>query len=502
MVELIPKDEHNIELVANVHPPDWRNPTPAKRYNLVVIGAGTAGLVTAVGAAGLGAKVALIEKRLLGGDCLNVGCVPSKCIIRSSRAYADIRDAHRYGMRINGSADADFPAVMERMRRLRARISHHDSAARFRDLGVDVFLGEGRFSGPRAIELNGETLRFKKAIIATGARAATPPIEGLAGAGFLTNETVFSLTQRPRRFAVLGAGPLGCEFAQAFQRLGSRVTLIEMAPQILIREDPDAAEVIAEAFRREEIDMRLSSIVTRVRNSSGQKIVTVETKGAAEDIAVDEILIGAGRIPNVDALNLEAANVEYNKTGVVVDDTLRTTNKNIFAAGDVCLDYKFTHTADATARIVLQNALFWGRKKLSALTVPWCTYTDPEIARVGMCEQDARKKCIEVQTFTRKLSDVDRAVIDGEDEGLVKIHVRKGTDRILGATIVARHAGEMISEITLAMVGGLGLKTIANVIHPYPTQAEAIKQVADRYNRTRLTTRVKKASSLLMALKR
>ncbi|GAB4342764.1 MAG: mercuric reductase [Candidatus Abyssubacteria bacterium] len=502
MVDVVPKDTHNIELVANVHPPGWRNPKPARRYNLVVVGAGTAGLVAAAGAAGLGARVALIEKHLLGGDCLNVGCVPSKCIIRSSRVYADIRDAHQYGMRVTDGAEADFAAVMERMRQLRARISHHDSAERFRGLGVDVFFGEGRFAGPDTIEVNGETLRFKKAVIATGARAAMPPIEGLAEAGFLTNETVFSLTRRPQRLAVLGAGPLGCEFAQAFQRLGSRVTLIEMAPQILIREDPDAADIIAETFRREEINVRLNSTVKRVKNSGGQKIVTIESDGATEDVVVDEILIGAGRIPNVDGLNLEVAAVEYNKAGVMVDDTLKTANKNIYAAGDVCLDYKFTHTADAAARIVLQNALFWGRKKLSALTIPWCTYTDPEIAHVGMYEKDALEKGIEVHTFTRKLSEVDRAIIDGDDDGLVKIHVRKGTDKILGATIVARHAGEMISEVTLAMVGGLGLKTLANVIHPYPTQAEVIRQVADEYNRTRLTPRVKKVFSLLMALKR
>lgn len=501
--EVLPKDDYNTTLVTNVHPPDWRNPEPAKRYNLVVIGAGTAGLVTAAGAAGLGAKVALVERHLLGGDCLNVGCVPSKSLIRSSRAYADVRDARNYGIRVPDGSQADFPAVMERMRHLRAKISHHDSAARFKELGVDVFLGAGRFSGPDTVEVEERTLRFKKAVVATGARAVELPIEGLAQAGYLTNETVFSLTERPRRLALLGAGPIGCELAQTFQRLGSSVTLIEIAPQVLIREDPDAARIVAAALERDGIDIRLNTTISRVTISNGEKVLQLKSNGQDQTLTVDEILIGVGRAPNVENLGLEVVDVKYDKhKGVIVDDTLRTTNSRIFAAGDVCLDYKFTHTADAAARIVIQNALFRGKKKVSALTVPWCTYTDPEIAHVGMYEKDAEEKGIPVETFVRNFGEVDRAIVDGEEDGLVKIHVKKGADEILGATIVARHAGEMISEITLAMVGKIGLKTIANVIHPYPTQAEAIKQVADAYNRTRLTPFVKKLFELLMAWQR
>jgi pyruvate/2-oxoglutarate dehydrogenase complex dihydrolipoamide dehydrogenase (E3) component len=500
--EVLPKDEHNNKLVANVYPPDWKNPEPARRYNLVVIGAGTAGLVTAAGAIGLGAKVALVERHALGGDCLNVGCVPSKAIIRSSRVYADIRDAHRFGMHVPKGTEADFPAVMERMRRLRARISHNDSVARFRDLGVDVFLGSGRFSGLDTVDVDGKTLRFKKAVIATGARAIQPPIDGLAEAGYLTNETIFSLTQRPGRLAVLGAGPIGCEMAQAFQRLGCNVIVVEMAPQILIREDPDAARIVADALQRDGIDVRLNSTITGVVVSDQGKVIQLKSNGQTEAITVDEILIGAGRAPNVEDLNLDTVGVVHNKGGVVVDDMLRTTNPRIYAAGDICLNYKFTHTADAAARIVIQNALFWGRKKVSALTVPWCTYTDPEIAHVGMYEKDANEKGIPVQTFTRSLNEVDRAIVDGEEEGLVKIHVKKGTDTILGATIVARHAGEVISEITLAMVGKVGLGTIAGVIHPYPTQAEAIKQVADAYNRTRLTPFLKSLFTRVLAWQR
>ena len=501
-VEVLPRDDNNSALVSNVHPPDWKNPEPAPRYNLVVIGAGTAGLVTAAGAAGLGAKVALVERHFMGGDCLNVGCVPSKCLIRSSRAYADVRDAGKFGIRVPEGTEVDFPAVMERMRRLRAGISRHDSAERFRSLGMDVFLGDGHFSGPDSVQVDGKTLRFKKAVIATGARAVEPPVEGLAEAGYLTNETVFSLTERPRRLAVVGAGPLGCELAQAFRRLGCEVIVVEMAPQILIREDPDAARIIAEALKRDGIDVRLGTTIKRVVASDEGKVLHLKSDSKTEAVTVDEILIGAGRAPNVEGLNLESVGVEYNKQGIVVDDNLRTSNPRIYAAGDICMDYKFTHTAAAAARIVIQNALFWGRKKLSALTVPWCTYTDPEIAHVGLYEKDAGDRGIPVETFTRAFSEVDRAVIDGEDEGLVKVHVKKGTDKILGATIVARHAGEMISEITLAMVGNVGLGTVAGVIHPYPTQAEALKQVADAYNRTRLTPLLKNLFTRLLAWQR
>jgi len=489
---VLPHDVHNQALVSNVHPTDWQNPEPAPRYNLVVIGAGTAGLVTAAGAAGLGAKVALVERHLLGGDCLNVGCVPSKCIIRSSRVAADLRDANQFGIRVPQGMEVDFPAVMERMRELRARISAHDSARRFKDLGVDVFLGEGHFSGPDTVEVAGKTLRFKKAVIATGTRPVHPTIEGLAEAGFLTNETVFSLTERPRRLAVIGGGPIGCELAQAFRRLGCEVTLFHNASHILNREDSDAAEILQQSFLRDGIRLILNCKTKRVEKRNGSKVVQIECGGKEDEIAVDEILAGAGRAPNVEGLNLEGVGVKYDRReGIEVNEHLQTTNPRIYAAGDICLKYKFTHTADATARMVIQNALFLGRKRQSALTIPWCTYTDPEIAHVGMYERDAQEKGIAVDTFIRPLNDVDRAIADGEEEGFVKIHVKKGTDKILGATIVARHAGEMLGEITLAIVGNLGLGTLSNVIHTYPTQAEAIKQVADAYNRTRLTPFIK-----------
>ena len=492
IVEVQPHDVHNEVWVSNVHPADWQNPEPAPRYHLVVIGAGTAGLVTAAGAAGLGAQVALVERHLLGGDCLNVGCVPSKCIIRSSRVVADIRDASQFGIRVPEGTEVDFPAVMERMRRLRARISDHDSARRFKERGVDVFLGEGRFSGPDTVEVDGKTLCFRKAVIATGTRPVSPTIPGLAEAGFFTNETIFSLTERPRRLAVIGGGPIGCELAQAFRRLGCEVTLFHNASHLLNREDSDAAEIIQRSFIRDGIRLILNCKTTRVEKKNGDRIIYIDCGGKKEEITVDEILVGAGRAPNLEELNLESVGVKYDqREGVVVNDRLQTTNPRIYAAGDICLKFKFTHTADASARLVIQNALFWGGKKLSALTIPWCTYTDPEIAHVGLYEQEAQKMGIAVDTFSRPLNDVDRAIADGEEDGFVKIHVKKGTDQILGATVVARHAGEILTEITLAIVGNLGLKKLSNVIHLYPTQAEAIKQSADLYNRSRLTPFIK-----------
>jgi len=490
--EIAPLDEYNRTLVSHVHPTDWTNPEPSGRYNLVVIGAGTAGLVTAAGAAGLGAKVALIEKKLMGGDCLNVGCVPSKALIRAARVAAQVRDAGTFGIRVPSGVEVDFPAVMERMRRLRAGISHHDSAARFRGLGIDVYIGQGAFTGSETIEVDGKALQFKSAVIATGSRAHRPSIQGLAEAGFLTNETVFSLTDLPRRLAVIGAGPIGCELAQTFARFGAQVFLIGNHPQILPREDREAAARVEKAMLCDAVELTLNCTISRVEARGNEKIIHLACGQEQRQLVVDEILVGAGRVPNVEGLNLQAAGVQFSeREGVQVNDRLQTSNKRIFAAGDICSRFKFTHAADAMARIVIQNALFWGRAKASALTIPWCTYTDPEIAHVGLYEHEAKERGIPYRTFMQELNGVDRAILDGEDEGFVKVLATPKGDKILGATIVASHAGDMISEITLAMAGGLGLSTIARTIHPYPTQAEAIKKTGDAYNRTRLTGFVK-----------
>ncbi|WP_448601632.1 mercuric reductase [Thermoleptolyngbya sp.] len=501
---LQPLDEYNQSLMSYVHPPDWMNPTPAPLYDLVVIGAGTAGLVVAAGAAGLGLglKVALIERSLMGGDCLNVGCVPSKCMIRSSRAAADIRDAMSFGVRPPEQVEVDFAAVMRRMRKIRAGISHHDSAERFRKIGIDVFLGNAEFVNEGAIAVNGAQLRFKKAVIATGARAVRPKVPGLEEAGYLTNETVFSLTERPNRLAVIGGGPIGCELAQAFHRLGSQVTLLHKNSHLLDREDADAAEIVQQQFLQEKIELVLGCRLEQVEQTNAGKVIQYSQNGVVNKVVVDEILVGAGRAPNVEGLNLEAVGVNYDpRKGVQVNDYLQTTNPRIYAAGDICMDWKFTHAADAAARIVIKNTLFspfgLGRSKLSSLVMPWVTYTDPEIAHVGLYEQEAQAKGFDINTIKIPFSSVDRALADGETEGFVKIMHKRGSDQILGATIVARHAGEMISEITLAIATKQGLSALSGVIHPYPTQAEGIKKAADAYRRTLLTPRTQSFLKLL-----
>ncbi|NJR62721.1 MAG: mercuric reductase [Cyanobacteria bacterium CRU_2_1] len=501
---LQPLDDYNQSLMSHVHPPDWVNPKPVDCYDLVVIGAGTAGLVVAAGAAGLGLglKVALIEKSLMGGDCLNVGCVPSKCVIRSSRVVADMREAEPFGIQPPERIDINFAAVMQRMRRIRAGISHHDSAERFRKLGIDVFLGNAQFISEDSVSVNGSQLRFKKAVIATGARATRPKVLGLAEAGYLTNETVFSLTEPPKRLAVIGGGPIGCELAQAFHRLGSEVTLLHKHGHLLDREDADAADIVQQQFLKENLHLILDCSLEKVETTNAGKVIYYHQNGAVKTVVVDEILVGAGRTPNVDGLNLEAVGVDYDALrGVVVDDYLQTTNSRIYAAGDICMNWKFTHAADAAARIVIKNTLFspfgLGRSKLSHLVMPWVTYTDPEIAHVGLYEQEAQAKEMDTNTIKIPFSSVDRALADGESEGFLKILHKRGSDKILGATIVARHAGEMISEITVAIVTKQGLSALSGVIHPYPTQAEAIKKAADTYRRTLLTPRTKSFLKLL-----
>jgi pyruvate/2-oxoglutarate dehydrogenase complex dihydrolipoamide dehydrogenase (E3) component len=498
-LELLANDPSDQALRERVAPPEWTNPEATGRYNLVVIGGGTAGLVSAAGAAGLGAKVALIERDLLGGDCLNVGCVPSKALIRAARAAAEARSVARFGLRSAGEVAVDFAAVMQRIRRLRADLAPNDSADRFRSLGVDVFLGAGRFTAADCVEVGGAKLRFARAVVATGARATRPSLPGLPESGFLTNENIFNLTSLPRRLAILGGGPIGCEMAQAFARLGAAVTLIGKELTLLPREEIDAAAVVAEALRRDGVRLDLGREAVRtVREGNEKKLYFAD----GTSLSVDEILIGVGRTPNVEGLGLDAAGVHHDATGVRVDDHLRTTNPCIYAAGDVCSRFKFTHAADAMARIVIQNALFFGRVRVSALTIPWCTYTEPELARVGLSPAEAAERGMAIDTFVQEMKHVDRSVVDGDDEGFLKVHLRKGTDRIVGATAVAATAGAMISEITLAMTAGIGLAKLARTIHPYPTQGEAVKKIADSYNRTRLTPFVKGLFTRLLAWRR
>lgn len=498
---VLPHDEYNRTLIENVHPSNWANPEPSGRYNIVVIGAGTAGLVTAVIAAGVGAKVALIERHLMGGDCLNVGCVPSKGVIRAARAWADLKKAEEFGLHIPSGVKYDFGAVMARMRKLRARISHTDSAHRYKSLGVDVYIGDAKFLDSETVSVEGpaghRTLTFVKAAICTGARAAAPPIPGLQEAGYVTNETVFSLTELPPRLGVIGAGPIGCELAQAFARFGSQVYLIEAMHGIMPNEDRDAAAIVEQAMLKDGVRILCCGKDVKVQKTEFGKRLAVDSHGRQYDVTVDEILVGVGRTPNVQGLGLEAVGVEHDKSGVIVNARLQTTNPRIFAAGDICSKYKFTHAADAMAQIVIQNALFphpvgLGYASMDSIVMPWCTFTEPEIAHVGLYEADAKAKGLEVETYTFKLDEVDRAILDGEEEGFARVHIQKGSDKILGATIVASHAGDMIGEFSVAMKAGAGAKTIAGTIHPYPTQAEVNKKVINLWRKAHFTPGTKR----------
>ena len=474
------------ERALNGRPPGWRNPQPREPYHLLVIGAGPTGLVAARAAAALGARVALIEKHLLGGVSLNYGCVPSQALIRTSRLYAEMRNAEVYGARSPQDIEVDFPLAMERMRRIRARAGSVDSAQRVAAAGIDLFFGTARFVGVDTVDVDGLRLRFKKALVATGSRSLLPTIPGLDEAGYLTNETLFDLTALPKSLLVIGGGPFGCQVAQAMCRFGCRTIITHAEPLFLPKEERDAAQLLAEALARDGVEIHLNTKAVNVRVEGGKKIVETLNDGNVATIAVDEILTGIGRLPALSGLNLEAAGVVYDAVeGIVVDDFLRTSNRRIFAAGDVCLEHQFTDAAKASAHIVVRNALCFGRERLSALMIPWCTYTDPEIAHVGHYVRQARERGIPVKTYTVPMHDVVRAIADGEENGFVKVHVRDGSDKILGATVVARHAGEMINDLSLAIVAGIGLGTIARVIHAYPTQAEGIKKAAMANARTR-----------------
>lgn len=470
---LLPNDPHDATLRANLKPPGWANPTPAARYQLVVIGAGPAGLVAAAAAAGLGAKVALVERDLMGGDCLTVGCVPSKTLLRAARAAAEARRAREFGVRV-AEPEVDFGAVMERVRRVRADLSPVDSAERFRGLGVDVFLGEGKFVNDDTVEVAGARLRFGRCLVATGSRAVVPDDLPNYGCQRFTNESIFTLTELPKRLLVVGGGPIGCELGQAFARLGSKVTVAARDVRLLPKDDADAGDFLAGVFRREGIE-----IVSNPPPVGG---------------GFDAVLIAAGRTPNVEGLNLEAAGVRYDpRRGIKVDSGLRTTNRRVFAAGDVVgeeagFDWfppaRFTHAADAMARIVVRNALTPTRAATNWHLLPWCTYTDPEVGSVGLNERRAADH--DPRVFRLDLKELDRGAADGAG-GFVKVLAAKGRDRILGATVVGSHAGELVGTLSLAMTHGLGLKKLADTVFPYPTYTEALRKLGDQFNRTRLT---------------
>jgi pyruvate/2-oxoglutarate dehydrogenase complex dihydrolipoamide dehydrogenase (E3) component len=461
-------------------------------YNVVVIGAGTAGLVTAAGTAGLGGRVALIECNLMGGDCLNFGCVPSKALISSARLIQQIREAEKWGLD-RQSPQFAFEKVFERMRARRGKIAPNDSQERFESLGVDVFRGEAGFVSPHEIEVDGQKLRAKNFVIATGSRATVPSIEGIDKVHYFTNETIFDeLKERPDSMIVLGGGPIGCELGQVFSRLGVKVAIVQQGAQLLPREDADVAEFMQKRFAAEGIRVRLKAVAKRVSMRDGKVVLEFAD---AESITAGAMLIAAGRTPNLRALNLEAAGVDYDKQGVKVNAYLQASQPYIYAAGDITNRLKFTHTADFTARIVVRNILMplqLLRQRVDWSVVPWCTYTDPEVAHVGLGENEAQQKNIDYDLFVVPLEEVDRAVVESEEAGFAKILTAKGSDKILGATIVAPHAGDLLHEFALAMNAKAGLGKIATTIHAYPTLAELARKAGDKYNKTRLTPRAKK----------
>ncbi len=465
-----------------VFPADWRNPTPASRYNLVVIGAGPAGLVTSIAAAGLGARVALIERHAMGGDCLNVGCVPSKTLLAAA------------------SAGLGFDAALQRVRAVRAAISYHDSVGRYANAGVHVFLGTARFVDAHTVEVGGALLRTRKTVVATGARAAMPPVPGLAELPARTNETIFDLRVQPRRLAVLGGGPIGCELAQAFARLGTAVQLVELQPRLLSADDVEPAALVQAALQRDGVQLHLGRRVVAAERGPDGCILELDD---GTRVVSDEVLVAVGRRRNVEGLELERAGVQLDdRGGIAVDAQLRTTQPDIFAAGDVCSTLQFTHAADAQARVVVRNALFAGRARTDRLVVPWCTYTKPELAQVGATRQQLEADGRRFDSFRFAFADLDRGRTDGDADGYAEVRVAPGTDRLLGATIVGRDAGELLAPLVVLLTLGRGLGSLGSLVLPYPTRSEYLRRLVDAWNRTRLTPRSAAALAWWLKLRR
>jgi len=457
------------------------------QFDLIAIGGGTAGLVSAAGAAYLGARVALVERERLGGDCLWTGCVPSKALIASARAAQIRRDSGRLGI-LGKARPVEFGDVMESMRAAREVVSHHDDPARFRAMGVEVISGSAEFIAAHTIRVGDRTLRAKRIVIATGAHPGLPPIPGLAEAGCLNHQTVFDLTAAPASMAVIGAGPIGVEFAQLFQRLGVPVVVLEVAPQILPREDPQAAAVVRLALEREGVTVHTGIQILRVARESGGRVVTwCGADNVEQRVAVGEVLVAAGRLPNLEGLALERVGIASSRSGILVDARLRTSVPGIWAAGDVSGGMQFTHVADYQARLVVRNALTPFRASADYRAVPWVTYSDPEIARVGRTEEEAAAAGIEARVWKYDFADLDRAITDRRREGFVKL-VATPRGRLLGATIVGAGAGELIAPVTLAMQQRLPLSALASFVYPYPTMSEAVLRAANLARREQLNS--------------
>ncbi|MDY0269192.1 MAG: mercuric reductase [Trichloromonas sp.] len=462
-------------------------PLQSKRfdYNLIVLGAGSAGLVTAYLAATVKAKVALIEKDRMGGDCLNSGCVPSKALLRAARLLADARRAGELGLR-DAEIPFDFAEVMARVRRVVEQVAPHDSAERYRGLGVEVIKGAARITAPHTVEVDGRSLTGRALVVATGARPFVPPLPGLNHIDYLTSDNLWNLRELPRRLVVLGGGPIGCELAQAFARFGSAVTLVELAPRLLIREDEEVSELLAARFTTEGIRVLTGHRAQQVRTDGEHHMLICEHGGETVAIPFDRLLVAVGRAPRVEGFGLEELGVELSERGTLAADALLRTNiPSIFCAGDVAGPYQFTHVAAHQAWHAAVNALFAPFKtfKVDYRVIPWATFVDPEVARVGLSEQEAKERGIPCEVTRYALSELDRALADGAPEGFIKVLTRPGSDKILGATVVGRHAGETITEFVSAMKHNLGLNRILGTIHIYPTFAEGNKATAGVWKR-------------------
>jgi pyruvate/2-oxoglutarate dehydrogenase complex dihydrolipoamide dehydrogenase (E3) component len=488
---LLQNNEHDDRLQNLVSPRDWQSPQPQRLYDLVVIGGGTAGLVSAAIAAGLGAKTALVESDLMGGDCLNYGCVPSKALLAVSHRLRYLREAAEYGMPAS-DGEVDFAKVMQRLRKLRADIAHHDSAQRFTDLGIDVFIGQGEFLNEdtvHVISADGglRALQFKRCVVATGAHPSSLHIEGIDAVAPMTNRDIFNLEKLPKRLAVIGAGPIGVEMAQAFARFGSKVSMIALDDQVLPREDAEAAQVVNQALQNDGIELFLGAHISKFVASDSAKQIHFELDGQSHVVDADEILLATGRAPNIDELDLAKAGIAFDKVGVKVNDKLRTSNPRVYAAGDVIGSFQFTHAADAMARIVVRNAFFFGNSKLSDLVVPWATYCDPELAHVGLHLSDSEEAMCELDVLRFDFKDIDRNLLEGETTGFVKVVVEKESNVVRGATIVGNHAGDLIGEMTLAIQKRMKLSEFSEVIHAYPTTASIFSRLGDKASGSRLT---------------
>ena len=470
-------DAFSKKLVENVFPANWKNPKAGQTYDLLVIGGGPGGMTAATIAREQQATVALVEKEHMGGECLSYGCIPSKALLRSSRLAADVRNGANFGIEIPNNWKVDFGAVMQRVHRLQSTLAPHDSPEHFKGLGIDLFLGQARFLGPNQVEVGGQTITFKKAIIATGTEPVPLKIPGLTESDYLTNQTIFQLSTLPKRFGVIGGGPISCELAQAFLQFGSEVTLITDSTHLLPRDDLMATERLKKVFEDEGMKIFFQSHVERVEKKGKEK--TLYLNQPNQSITVDEILVAIGRAPAVMGLDLEKAGISYHThQGISTNEFLQTTNPNVYAVGDVTSRYKFTHMSQELASLAVTNALKGHTKKNSSLNVPWCTFTEPEVAHIGLSEQEAKEKGIATESVIIELSNIDRAIVDEETTGFMKLIVKENSHHIIGADLMASHAGDMISELSVAMASEQGLLALAQAIHPFPTQAQVVRTAA------------------------